>query len=138
MISLAVYNTDGQEVDKLEVDEAAFGGSVRYSLLKQAIVMYHASKHLGTATTKGRGEVEGSGRKIYRQKHTGRARAGTIRTGKRVGGGMTFAKKARDFRQCMPKKQRKLARDSAILAKLLTNNVGGKLKQSNRSLDKVT
>jgi large subunit ribosomal protein L4 len=123
MISLAVYNTDGQEVDKLEVDEAAFGGLVRYSLLKQAIVMYHASKHLGTATTKGRSDVEGSGRKIYRQKHTGRARAGTIRTGKRVGGGMTFAKKARDFRQCMPKKQRKLARDSAILAKLLTNNV---------------
>lgn len=123
MISLAVYNTDGQEVDKLEVDETAFGGSVRYSLLKQAIVMYHASKRLGTATTKGRGEVEGSSRKIYRQKHTGRARAGTIRTGKRVGGGMTFAKKARDFGQCMPKKQRKLARDSAILAKLLTNNV---------------
>jgi large subunit ribosomal protein L4 len=123
MIDLAVYNTDGREVDTLKVDESVFGKSVRYSLLKQAIVMYHANKHVGTATTKGRGDVEGSTRKIYRQKHTGRARAGAIRTGKRVGGGMTFAKKARDFGRSMPKKQRNLARDSAILAKLLTNNV---------------
>ena len=85
--------------------------------------MYQANRHVGTATTKGRGDVEGSTRKIYRQKHTGRARAGTIRTGKRVGGGMTFAKAARDFGHNMPKKQKKLARDSAILAKLLTSNV---------------
>jgi len=123
MISLAVYNTDGQEVDSLKVDEAVFGGRVRYPLLKQAIVMYQDNKRVGTATTKGRGDVAGSTRKIYRQKHTGNARAGTIRTGKRRGGGMTFAKTARDFGKSMPKKQRKLARDSAILAKLMTNNV---------------
>jgi len=123
MIDLAVYNTDGQEVDSLKVDESVFGGSVRYPLLKQAIVMYHANKRVGTATTKSRGMVAGSTRKIYRQKHTGNARAGTIRTGKRVGGGVTFAKIARDFGKSMPKKQKRLARDSAILAKLLTNNV---------------
>jgi large subunit ribosomal protein L4 len=123
VIDLAVYNTEGQQVDSLKVDESVFGGSVRYPLLKQAIVMYHANKRVGTATTKSRGMVAGSTRKLYRQKHTGNARAGTIRTGKRVGGGVTFAKIARDFGKSMPKKQKRLARDSAILAKLLTNNL---------------
>ncbi|MBN1393072.1 MAG: 50S ribosomal protein L4 [Sedimentisphaerales bacterium] len=123
MIDLSVYNREGKEVDVLKVDEVLFGGSVRYQLLKQAIVMYHANKRVGTAATKSRGMVEGSTRKIYAQKHTGNARAGTIRTGKRVGGGVTFAKAARDFSKSMPKKQRMLARDSAILAKLLSNDV---------------
>ena len=123
MIDLAVYNIDGQEVDSLKVDEAAFGGSVRHPLLKQAIVMYHANKRVGTAATKSRSMVAGSGRKLFRQKGTGNARVGNTRTGKRVGGGVTFAKTTRDFRQRMPKKQRRLARDSAILAKLLGNNV---------------
>ncbi len=123
MIDLAVYNTDGQEVESLKVDEAVFGGSVRYPLLKQAIVMYHANKRVGTAATKSRSMVAGSSRKLFRQKGTGNARVGNIRTGKRVGGGVTFAKSPRDFGKRMPKKQRRLARDSAILAKLLSNNV---------------
>ncbi len=123
MINLAVYNPDGGEVESLKVDESAFGGSVRYPLLKQAIVMYHANKRVGTAATKSRGMVTGSGRKLFRQKGTGNARVGNARTGKRVGGGVTFAKTTREFRQRMPKKQRRLARDSAILAKLLGNNV---------------
>jgi len=123
MIDLAVYNTDGQEVESLKVDEAVFGGSVRYPLLKQAIVMYHANKRVGTAANKGRSMVAGSSRKLFRQKGTGNARVGNIRTGKRVGGGVTFAKSPRDFGKSMPKKQRRLARDSAILAKLLSNNV---------------
>jgi large subunit ribosomal protein L4 len=123
MIDLAVYNMDGQEVDSLKVDEAALGGAVRYPLLKQAIVMYHANKRVGTAATKGRSMVVGSGKKLFRQKGTGNARIGNIRTGKRVGGGMTFAKSPRDFGKRMPKKQRRLARDSAILAKLLSSNV---------------
>ena len=123
MISLSVYDKNGKEVESLKVDESTFGGRIRYSLLKQAIVMYQANKRVGTAATKSRGMIAGSTRKIYAQKHTGNARAGTIRTGKRVGGGVTFAKVARDFSQAMPKKQRKLARDSAILSKLLSNNV---------------
>ena len=123
MIEVAVYNKQGEEIETLKVDEAALGGKVRYPLLKQAIVMYHANKRVGTATTKSRGMVEGSGRKLYRQKGTGNARVGNIRTGKRVGGGVTFAKIPRDFRQGMPKKQRRLARDSAILGKLLSENV---------------
>jgi len=123
MIDLAVYNIDGQEVDSLKIDESALGGLVRYPLLKQAIVMYQANKRVGTAATKGRSMGVGSGRKLFRQKGTGFARAGNRRTGKRVGGGVTFAKVVRNFRKRMPKKQRRLARDSAILAKLLSNNV---------------
>ena len=78
---------------------------------------------LTTPATKSRSMVAGSDRKLFRQKGTGNARIGNIRTGKRVGGGVTFAKNLRDFRQRMPKKQRRLARDSAILAKLLSNDV---------------
>jgi large subunit ribosomal protein L4 len=123
MIDLAVYNKEGKQVESLKVDEAVFGGRVRYELLKRAIVMYHANKRVGTAQTKNRALVEGSTRKLFKQKGTGRARAGAVRTGKRVGGGVTFEKIARDFGKDMPKKQKKLARDSAILAKLLSNNV---------------
>lgn len=123
MIDLAVHNRDGEEIESLKVDESVFGGSVRYPLLKQAIVMYHANKRVGTAATKSRSMVAGSGRKLFRQKGTGNARVGNIRTGKRVGGGVTFAKVARNFREKMPKKQRKLAKDSAVLEKLLSNNV---------------
>ncbi len=123
MIELSVYNTSGQQVDTVQVDESVLGGCVRYALLKQAIVMYHANKRVGTATTKSRGVVAGSTKKVYRQKGTGNARMGTRRTGKRVGGGMIFAKKPRDFSQHMPRKQRKLARDSAVLAKLRANSV---------------
>ena len=123
MIDLAVYNTNGEEVDSLKVDESVFGGSVRYPLLKQAVVMYQANKRVGTAATKGRSMVVGSSRKLFRQKGTGFARVGNIRTGKRVGGGVIFANVARDFGKRMPKKQRRLARDSAVLAKLLSNNV---------------
>ncbi|MHC4644619.1 MAG: 50S ribosomal protein L4 [Planctomycetota bacterium] len=123
MIDLTVYNTNGQQVDSLKVDESVFGGSVRYPLLKQAIVMYQANRRVGTAATKGRSMVAGSTRKLFRQKGTGRARVGNVRTGKRVGGGAIFAKMARDFGKRMPKRQRKLATNSAILAKLLSSNV---------------
>jgi large subunit ribosomal protein L4 len=123
MINLAVYNTDGRKIESLKVDEAVFGGSVKYPLLKQAVVMYHSNKRVGTAANKGRSMVAGSGRKLFRQKGTGNARIGNIRTGKRCGGGVTFAKSLRDFSQRMPKKQRRLARDSAILAKLLSSDI---------------
>lgn len=123
MIDLSVYNRDGQEVDTLKVDESLLGSSVRYPLLKQAIVMYHANKRVGTAATKSRSMVAGSSIKLFRQKGTGRARAGNIRTGKRVGGGVIFAKVARDFGKRMPKRQRLLARNSAVLAKLLSKDI---------------
>ena len=123
MIDVAVYNKEGKEVESLQIDEGLFGGYVRYPLLKQAIVMYHANKRVGTAATKSRGMVKGSTRKLFRQKGTGNARVGNSRTGKRVGGGVTFAKVARDFGKDMPKKQKRLATESAILAKLQSGSV---------------
>jgi len=122
MIELPVYDREGQEVGRIQVDERVLGGKVRPALLKQALVMYHANRRQGTAATRNRGRVEGSTRKLYAQKHTGNARMGTIRTNLRRGGGVTFAKRPRDFRQRMPQKQRRLARNSAILAKLQTND----------------
>lgn len=123
MIEVAVYDNKGQEKESLEIEEDVLGGRIRYPLLKQALVMYHANKRVGTASTKGRSQVAGSGRKLFRQKGTGMARAGTSRTGKRVGGGRTFAKSVRSFRKSMPRKQRRLAVKSAVLAKLLGDDV---------------
>ncbi|MBN1456711.1 MAG: 50S ribosomal protein L4 [Sedimentisphaerales bacterium] len=123
MIDVAVLNRDGKEVESLQVDENVFGGCVRYELLKQAIVRHQANKRVGTAATKSRGMVKGSTTKLFRQKGTGNARVGNSRTGKRVGGGVTFAKVNRDFGKRMPKKQRQLATASAILSKLQTGNV---------------
>jgi large subunit ribosomal protein L4 len=123
MIELAVLSTDGKEVESLKIDEKVLGETVRYPLLKQAIVMYHANKRVGTAATKSRGMISGSTRKLFRQKGTGNARVGSSRTCKRVGGGVCFAKVARDFGKDMPKKQRRLARDSAVLAKLMSKSV---------------
>jgi len=123
MITVPIHNKKGQEIENLQVDEAIFGERVRYTLLKQAIVMYQDNKRVGTAATKSRGMIEGSTRKIYRQKGTGNARAGAVRTGVRRGGGVIFAKVARDFGKDMPKKQKKLAMNSAILSKLQDGSV---------------
>ncbi|MHC4061902.1 MAG: 50S ribosomal protein L4 [Planctomycetota bacterium] len=136
MIDLVVYNRSGQEVEGLRVEEAVFGGFVRYPLLKQAIVMYQANKRAGTAATKGRSNVAGSTRKLFRQKGTGRARVGNVRTGKRVGGGAIFAKTARDFGKRMTRKQRRLATDSAILAKTISS-VDAALYKSARNIPRV-
>jgi large subunit ribosomal protein L4 len=125
MIELPIYNRDGKQVDTLAVDEAQLGGEVRPVLLKQAYVMFHANRRQGSARTKSRGMVEGSGRKLYRQKGTGHARMGTRRTNIRKGGGVAFAKtKSREsYKQSMPKKMRRLANRNALLAKLVDNEV---------------
>ena len=85
MIELDVYNKQGKKVDTLSLDEAAFGATVRLPLLKQALVMYQANLRQGSARTKSRSMVEGSSRKIFRQKGTGNARMGNIRTPIRTG-----------------------------------------------------
>ena len=123
MIELPVYNKEGQELEKVQIDPAALGSIVRNALLKQAVVMYHANKRQGTAANKSRGMKAGSTRKLYRQKGTGRARVGNNRTCVRRGGGVAFAKYARDFSQRMPKKQRRLARNSAILSKIKSEDL---------------
>ena len=121
MIDLPVYDQTGKQTGTLAFDENLFGGRVRPRLLKQAIVMYQAATYQGAAATRGRGQVVGSTKKLYRQKGTGNARMGTRRTVIRRGGGVAFAKKARDMGKRMPKKMRRLARDSAILAKATAN-----------------
>jgi large subunit ribosomal protein L4 len=123
MIEVPVFNQAGQEIEKIQVDEAKLGGTVRTNLLKQALVMYHANKRQGTVRTLARGEVEGSTRKIYRQKGTGNARMGTVRQPVRVGGGHAKQKRPKDWRQDMPKKAKRLARNSAILAKIQSKDI---------------
>jgi large subunit ribosomal protein L4 len=123
MIDVPVLNIEGKEVGKFSVDEALLGGVIRPALLKQAVVRHHANQRQGTVKTKTRAEVEGSTKKLYAQKHTGNARRGNIRTNVMKGGGNAFGKLPRDFRQDMPLKQRRLARNNAILSKILSNNL---------------
>ena len=117
MIEVPVLDTQGKKVGTETLDPELLGGRVRYDLLKQAVVAYRANQRRGTAATRSRGQVQGSSRKIYRQKGTGRARAGNIRTPLRRGGGRTFAKVSRDFSKKLNRKMRRLARNSAVLAK---------------------
>jgi large subunit ribosomal protein L4 len=119
MLEVPVYNTSGEKIDTWKLDDDAFGGAVNVSLLKQAVVAYHSNAHQGTATTKARGDVAGSTRKLFRQKGTGNARRGALRTNILRGGGVAFAKTPRESRKILPKTMRKRALDSAILAKIL-------------------
>jgi len=125
MIEVPIYNKTGKQVDTLAIDEAQLGSEVRPVLLKQAYVMFHANRRQGSARTKSRGMVEGSTKKLYRQKGTGNARVGTRRTVVRKGGGVAFAKTKtyEDYRLSMPKKMRRLANRNALLAKLVDNEV---------------
>src|SRR4029078_7859261 len=123
MIEVPVFNQSGSKVDTFQLDEAKLGGEVRKSLLKQAIVMYHANTRQGTVQTKARGEVAGSTRKMFRQKGTGNARTGGIRNPIKKGGGHAKQKRPKDWRQGMRKKARRLARNSAILSKIQSNDI---------------
>ncbi len=123
MIDVPIYTTEGKQAGQMAIDEAHLGSRVRPQLLKQAIVMYQANRRQGSAAGKSRGMVQGSTRKIFRQKGTGNARMGAIRNPVRRGGGQTFFKRPRDFRQRMPKRMRRLACKNAILAKMLSQDV---------------
>jgi len=122
MLTIPLYNFSGERTGEVEIDPGALGSRVRPALLKQAIVAYEANQRLGSSATKSRSMVEGSTRKLYRQKGTGNARMGPIRTNVRRGGGVAFAKGAQNFTQAMPKKMRRLARDNAVLAKILSED----------------
>ncbi len=123
MIDVPVYTPDGKESGKLAVDESVLGGEVRPALLKQAYVAFHANRRQGSSATKGRGQVEGSTRKLYRQKGTGRARMGAVRTNVRRGGGVAFAKQTKDWRQDLPIRMRRLANRNAILSKIMDGEI---------------
>lgn len=119
MLEVPVYDIQGKQVDTLEVDENDFGGYVNEDLLKQAVVAYHANKRQGSASTLTRGMVSGTTAKAFKQKGTGRARRGDMRTPVLRGGGSAFAKSPRDFRKKLPRKMRQKALQSALLAKML-------------------
>lgn len=123
MIEVPVFNQNGQEIEKLQVDEAKLGGKINNALLKQAVVMYHANKRQGTVRTQARGEVAGSTRKLFKQKGTGNARTGGIRNPIKVGGGHAKQKRPKDWRQALPKKARRAARNAAILSKIESKEI---------------
>jgi len=119
MLEVQVYDIKGKQGEALKVNEDLFGREVNVALLKQAIVSYHANKRQATAATKSRGMVKGSRRKMFRQKGTGFARRGSAQANILRGGGVAFAKQSRDCRKDMPRKMRRAALRSAILAKII-------------------
>lgn len=123
MLAVGIFDMKGKRTGEMKVDPSVLGGYVRPRLIKQAIVCYQDHQRLDSARTKRRSDVEGSTRKLYRQKGTGNARAGTIRTPIRRGGGRAFARRDPRSRKDLPKKMRRLARDNAILAKIKTKDV---------------
>lgn len=118
MPKVAVYDITGVKTGEMELNDSVFGVEVNESVLHQAVVMQLASQRLGTASTKTRGLVRGGGRKPWKQKGTGRARAGSTRSPLWVGGGTTFGPQPRSYAFRMPRKQRRLAIKSALTAKL--------------------
>ena len=122
-MEIPVYSKEGEKVDNLQLDDKVFGGPIRNKLLRDAITMYEANKRQGTACTKTRGEVAGGGRKPWVQKHTGRARAGSIRSPLWKGGGVSFGPRPRDYSYAIPKKARKLALYTALSAKVRDNEL---------------
>ncbi|MBI3837305.1 MAG: 50S ribosomal protein L4 [Planctomycetia bacterium] len=118
MASLTVYNRTGKEVGKYDIDLAELAPRINKQLLHDVVVMYQSNLRLGTAKTKSRGEVAGTTKKMYRQKGTGNARAGSRRSGIRRGGGHIFAKRPRDWTYRLPRKAVQLATRMALAAKL--------------------
>lgn len=108
-MKVPVYNLAGEVVKNISVSDHVFGVPFNEAVVHQAMVRQQANARQGTASTKTRAEVSGTGRKLYRQKHTGMARAGSRRSPLRRGGGVAFGPKPRSYRQAMPKKMRQLA-----------------------------
>src|SRR6187397_3533354 len=117
MLTVPVYNPAGEKIGEESIDPADFGGTVNKQLLHDVVLMHLAARRVGTVNTRGRADVAGSGKKLFRQKGTGNARAGAKRTNKRKGGGSAFARRNRDYSYSMPKKAVRTAIRMAILSK---------------------
>jgi len=116
-VEVPVYSISGEVVKRIEISDRVFAVPFNQAVVHQAVVSQQANARQGTSSTKTRSEVSGSGRKLYRQKHTGLARAGDRRSPTRRGGGIAFGPKPRSYRQDMPKKMRQLAIRCALSAK---------------------
>lgn len=123
MLSLPVFNTKGEKIGEESIDPSLLGGDVNKQLLHDVVLMYQANRRVGTVNTKGRSDVAGSGKKLFRQKGTGNARVGAQRTNKRVGGGSAFARRNRDYTYTMPKKAIRLATRMAVLSKIQDHQI---------------
>ena len=113
-----VHDTQGQVVEQTELDDSVWGIEPNIQVMHQALLRQLANARLGTRDTKTRGEVRGGGAKPWRQKGTGRARQGSIRSPQWVGGGVVWGPHQRSFKQDMPQKMRRLAVRSALSAKV--------------------
>lgn len=120
---MPVYTLNGEVVDQIELSQAIFDLPFNGVVVHQAMAGQLANRRHGTASTKTRGEVKGSTRKLYRQKHTGRARRGDIKSPLLRGGGVVFGPKPRNYRQSMPRKMRKLALKCLLSAKVREGNI---------------
>ncbi len=123
MTSLNVYDQSGQNVGQVEVGSDVFETTINQDVLHQVVVMQLANKRVGTASTKRRDEVSGSGKKLFRQKGTGMARAGDRRSPIRIGGGSVFGPKPRDYGYKVPKKIRWQAIKYALADKFQNDKV---------------
>ncbi|MGA2032261.1 MAG: 50S ribosomal protein L4 [Thermoguttaceae bacterium] len=123
MVTLPIYDRTGAEVGSYEVDPAQIAARISKQLLHDAVVMYQTNVRMGTAKTKNRSEVAGTTKKMYRQKGTGNARAGSRRSGIRRGGGHIHAIRPRDWSYRLPKKALRVATRMAVASKLMDNQV---------------
>ena len=123
MVEVTAYSANEDQVAKEEVDETLFGDKVKKRLLKEAVLMYEANLRQGTHSTLTRAEVSLTGRKPYRQKGTGYARAGDFKSPIWKGGGVAFGPKPRDYSYSMPRKAKKEAMRTALLGKLRDGEV---------------
>lgn len=123
MPKVALYNISGEQVGELELSEAVFGIEPNKHVLHDAVVMQQASLRQGTHKVKGRSEVRGGGRKPWKQKGTGRARQGSIRSPQWKGGGIVFGPTPRSYAYKLPKKVRRLAIKSALSSKVIENGI---------------
>jgi large subunit ribosomal protein L4 len=122
-LELPVFSTSGKELEKISLDEYVFDGKINHATMHQAVVIYLANQRKGLANTKTRGEVSGGGRKPWKQKGTGRARAGSTRSPLWRGGGITFGPKPHSFTKDFPQKMKAVALKSALNSKLIDNEL---------------
>ena len=118
MAKVALYNMDGKECGQIELKDEIFNVEVNTVVMHEVVVAHLANRRQGTQSAKTRAEVRGGGRKPYRQKGTGRARQGSIRSPQWVGGGVVFAPKPRDYSKTVNKKVRRIALKSALTSRV--------------------
>jgi large subunit ribosomal protein L4 len=123
MAKAKIYEKNGSERGTVELSKELFESKISEPAIHQAVVTYLANQRQGTAAAKGRSEVSGGGKKPFRQKGTGRARAGTIRSPIWRGGGVVFGPHPRDYRKALPKKMKRLALRSSLSSRASTGDV---------------